>query len=155
MNQEAQMVIVRVGKSRFALDVQLIREIIKLKPITPIPHAPGFVEGLINLRGQIVSVINLGQRLSSLEKGFEFNAEPQPLTEERIVVMNQGVELIGLRVDAVDQVMTIDTDSLEHPDESGKQAQGIVDGVFQTGDSLVLKLKSGLLLQPLNQEGVG
>ena len=151
---EEQLVVVRIGERKCGLDVQQIKEIVKLKSITPIPHAPTYVEGLMNLRGQIVSVIHLGQKLATLQKGSNFVTQNQDENDERIVVMNQSGELVGLHVDAVEEVLTFETESLELPDAGELKDKGIIDGVVQVNETIIMKLNTNLLLKPISGEGV-
>ncbi len=153
MDQEEQWVVVRVGEGHCGIPVALVKEIVKLKHITPLPHAPQFVEGLMNLRGQIVSVIHLGDKLNSVQKGF--NAyEKVDNRSDRVVVVQQLGELVGLHVDGVDQVITIDPQKLERINEGDTKKDGLICGVVQLKDALVLKIDIDILLQPLGGGGV-
>lgn len=153
MEQEEQWVVVRVGEGHCGIPVALVKEIVKLKYITPLPHAPRFVEGLMNLRGQIVSVIHLGDKLNAVQKGFSAY-EKVDNRSDRVVVVQQLGELVGLHVDEVDQVITIDTQKLERINEGDSKNYGLICGVVQLEDALVLKLDIDILLQPLGGGGV-
>ena len=153
MEQEEQWVVVRVGAGHCGIPVELVKEIVKLKTITPLPHAPQFVEGLMNLRGQIVSVIHLGDKLSSVQKGFSAHEKVNNRLDRVVVVQQQG-ELVGLHVDEVDQVITIDTQKLERINEGDSKKDGLICGVVQLEDALVLKLDIDILLQPLGGGGL-
>jgi purine-binding chemotaxis protein CheW len=83
-----------------ALDAAGVQEVIRLRPITPVRHAPEEVAGIINLRGRIVTVLDLGLRL-----GFG-RIEPGP--ESRIVIVNDRSEFIGLLVDRMGEVTPAD-----------------------------------------------
>lgn len=150
---EEQLMVVCIGERRYGLDIQDISEILKPKNITPIPHAPAYVEGLMNLRGQIVSVIHLGKKLATLQKGSDFVDDNQDKATERIVVMKQSGELIGLHVDAVENVLTIDSQSLELPDAGELKDKGIIVGVVQVDGTIVMKIDSSLLLLPISGQG--
>ena len=149
---EQQLVIISLGDARYAIDVQQIREIVKPKSITPIPHTPSFVEGLMNLRGQIVTVINLAERLAALNKEIFAANEDKRLPQERIVVINHGGELIGLRVQTVEHVMSVKSSSIELPAQNNEEAD-IVSGVIQINNALVMLLNTSLLLQPFSGGG--
>ena len=153
MDLEEQWVVVRVGEGHCGIPVALVKEIVKLKHITPLPHAPQFVEGLMNLRGQIVSVIHLGDKQNSVQKGF--NAyEKVDNRSDLVVVVQQLGELVGLHVDGVDQVITIDPQKLERINEGDTKKDGLICGVVQLKDALVLKIDIDILLQPLGGGGV-
>ena len=153
MDTEEQLVVVRVGEGYYGLDIKNINEIVKTKSITPIPHAADFVEGLMNLRGQIVTVVNFESKLATLQDRAVNLNENSSKKAERIIVMNQAGELIGLHVDAVEKVVTVETKDLEVPNDYSVKDQGIVESVIQVNDYLVLKINIEHLLQPLSGEG--
>jgi purine-binding chemotaxis protein CheW len=104
-DREVQLVIFQLGREEFAVEVTQVREIIRMQDITRMPKAPSFVEGIINLRGQIIAVLDLAQRLS-LEA-----AERGP--ETRIIVVEAGDVKVGMIVDSVSEVMRINEDEVE------------------------------------------
>ncbi len=153
MGREEQLVVVRVGEGHFGLNVQEITEIVIPKDITPIPQAPSFVEGLMNLRGQIVTVVHLGRKLAHILPGFRLNYVEQDQTTERIVIMNHAETLIGLHVEAVEQIFTINPEDIELPEDGGLKDQIVINGVAKVSDLLVIKLNPDLLFQPISGEG--
>ena len=92
----------------FALPILDVREIIRMTEITPVPHAPGFVEGVINLRGQIIPVVDLRKR---------FNLGEQDVKEEdsRIMVIEVEENVLGVIVDAVSEVLRISESEVQPP----------------------------------------
>lgn len=152
MSLEEQWITVRVGNFLFGLNITEIREIVRLRHITPIPNTPDFIEGLTNLRGQIVTVIDLAGRLATLHKGFLRSCPNQELRAERILVIQQATELIGLHVDAVEQVLTLSPEALEHLSEGELRETGLVNGVARVEKALVLLLNTNILLRPLGEE---
>lgn len=91
----------------FGMPILDVREIIRMVDITPVPHAPAFVEGVINLRGQILPVIDLRKR---------FNLNSTELEEDtRIIVVEINNSLLGLIVDGVKEVLRIPSDSVSPP----------------------------------------
>ena len=96
LRQEVQLACFRVGSELYALDILRIREIIRPQKLTPIPKAPSFIEGVINLRGAVIPVADLRKRFD------------QPIGEEsrknRIVVCSLSGRIIGLMVDEVTEV---------------------------------------------------
>lgn len=153
MSLEEQWVTVRVGNLLCGLNIKEIKEIVRLRHITPIPNTPDFVEGLTNLRGQIVTVIDLARRLATLHKGFIRYTRNQEIRAERIIVIQQNSELIGLHVDAVEQVLTLNQEEIEHLSEGELREIGIVDGVAILEKALVLILNTSILLRPIGEEG--
>ena len=94
--QEVQLACFRVGSELYALDIMRIKEIIRPQKLTPVPKAPSFIEGVINLRGAVIPVADLRKRFD------------QPVGEEnrknRIVICSLAGKIIGLLVDEVTEV---------------------------------------------------
>ena len=96
MRQEIQLACFRIGSELYGLDIMKIREIIRPQKLTPIPKAPSFVEGVINLRGVVIPVADMRKRFD------------QPLGRDprrnRIVICSLAGKIIGLLVDEVTEV---------------------------------------------------
>ena len=94
--QEVQLACFRVGSELYALDIMRIKEIIRPQKLTPVPKAPSFIEGVINLRGAVIPVADLRKRFD------------QPISDEnrknRIVICSLAGKIIGLLVDEVTEV---------------------------------------------------
>src|SRR5947207_15533215 len=107
--EETQLVVFRLGEDYFAMLIANVNEIIRLQKITPVPKAPSFVEGVTNLRGRVIPVIDLRKR---------FGVDPKPDGQmARIIVVEQGERLLGMMVDAVDEVLTVPRNTIEPVDE--------------------------------------
>jgi purine-binding chemotaxis protein CheW len=94
--QEIQLACFRIGTEMYALDIMRIKEIIRPQRLTPVPKAPPFIEGVINLRGAVVPVVDLRKR-------FEQPA-PAPERRTRILICSLAGKIIGLMVDEVAEV---------------------------------------------------
>ncbi|HHM24046.1 MAG TPA: purine-binding chemotaxis protein CheW [Bacteroidetes bacterium] len=106
-NEGMQLVIFRVGEEEFGVEITKVKEIIRLQEITRVPKAPPFVEGVINLRGRIVPVIDLRKRLGWQAK--------EPDKKARIIVAENHGHLTGLIVDAVTEVLRVPEKTAEFP----------------------------------------
>lgn len=119
----------------FALPILDVREIIRVTPITPVPQAPSFVEGVINLRGQIIPIVDLRKR---------FCVEAAAATEEtRIIVVELGNGMvIGLIVDAVREVERIPTDSILPPPSlvAGSIGSEYIKGISNHEDKMIVHI---------------
>ena len=104
-DSERQLVVFRLATETYGLDIGLVREIIRPQAITHVPNMPGFVEGVINLRGKICPVIDLLKRLGV--------AVSEPTDESRIVIVDSSGEEAGVVVDAVIEVLSIADDRVE------------------------------------------
>ena len=104
---EQQLVVFDLSTEAYGVDIGAVREIIRLQDITRVPRTPEFVEGVINLRGKVIPVVDLRKR-------FGLPAEVES-KENRIVVVDIGAQDIGVVVDAVTEVLRISTESVEPP----------------------------------------
>ena len=103
--KEAQLVIFRLTGEEFGLEIGQVREIIRMQDVTPMPKAPQFIEGVINLRGQIIAVMDLTKR---------FGLKKTDRTEKtRIVVTEVKDKTVGLIVDEVPEVLRISEDAID------------------------------------------
>ncbi len=105
--KEEHVVIFRLGDEHYALDIQSVQEIVRMQAITAIPGADDWVEGITNLRGRVVPVIDLRRRCGVPVR--------EHTGETRIVVVNSEQGMVGLIVDAVSEVMRIPGDQIEPP----------------------------------------
>ncbi len=105
--KEVQLVVFGLADESYGVHVLAVEEIIRLQEITAIPHAPDFVEGVINLRGRVIPVLDLRKR---------FGLPPAEATKStRIVVVEASGMTVGLVVDSVDEVRNLPTDTIEPP----------------------------------------
>ncbi len=102
--QEVQLVVFKICDEEFAVNIQEVREIVRLIPITPIPRAPDFIEGVVNLRGQVLIVMDLAKRLGLKAGGHS--------EKTRIVVVEAAETSIGMLVDDVTEVLRLATDKI-------------------------------------------
>ncbi|WP_412710084.1 chemotaxis protein CheW [Atrimonas thermophila] len=138
--QELQLVAFRLGKETYAVDIQQVQEIIRMQQITAVPGAPFFVEGVINLRGRIIPVIDLRKRLG-LPQG-------EKTDEVRIVVVEIPPHKVGMVVDAVEEVLRLSMEDIEPPSTLVASVdEQYLKGVGKTGDRLVVLLDLEAILK--------
>lgn len=112
-----QVVIFTLGNEKFALETHLVHGIEKMMNITKVPNAPPYIKGLANLRGTIISIIDLKKYLN-IEKVSE---------EENIIIIEIDEERIGLMVDSVNEVVEITQDMIEKTYDDNDIAIGIIN----------------------------
>lgn len=128
---QVQLVTFRVGGEEFGLDVFSVHEILRYEAPTPMPRAPAFVEGVLDVRGTLVPVVDLRRR-------FEVES-PSHDDETRIVLVEFGGERLGLVVDAVTEVLRVpETSVLPPPQFVRGLAAEFVRGIVRLGDRLVV-----------------
>ena len=102
-----QLVCFKLGEGEFGVDILKVREIIRMMDITHVPDEPDYVEGVVNLRGNVIPVVDLRERF-----GMERKAQDKHM---RIMVMETDGTLTGFIVDAVSEVLRIPTSLTEPP----------------------------------------
>lgn len=103
--KEYQLVVFKIGDEEFGVDISQVREIVRLIEVTYMPKAPAFIEGVVNLRGQIVAVIDLAKRLG-------ISSKPRGDTT-RIIVIEIGENTVGMVVDSVSEVLRMSSEDIE------------------------------------------
>ena len=118
-----ELIAFRIGEQEFCVDIITVREIRGFAAATPLPHAPGFVVGVINLRGTVLPIVDLAARL-----GF---GPTVPTARSVVIVVRIDRQLVGLLVDAVSDILTVTDDLLQAtPDVASEIARSFVRGVM-------------------------
>jgi len=146
MAKAAHLVCFRIGTETFGVDILSVREIVKAQEITPVPGTAAFVLGIINLRGKIISVVDLAERLG-LEAASVDRAS-------RILVVDLDGVTIGFLVDAATEVLKLSGESIEPaPEELAASIRGdYLQGVGKLDDRLVIVLNLQSLLSDAEAE---
>lgn len=145
-NVEEQLVVFNLGGETYGVDISLVHEIIRMQSITKVPRTPHFVEGVINLRGRIVPVIDLHKRFSL------------PLSEEtqhsRIIVVEVIGITVGMIVDSVSEVLRLPADNIEPPPPviAGGIDSAYLRGVGKWQDQLIILLDLDKVLREQEQK---
>jgi purine-binding chemotaxis protein CheW len=136
-----QFVGFRLDDEDYAIEITRIREIILMKPITRLPQVPDAIEGLINLRGTVIPIINLRKR---------FGLSPRPFDDEtRTIVVTVQDRTVGCIVDEVTQVMRIDAGQVQPvPIAMAAAARRFIAGVARSEDRLLIILDTDRLFGP-------
>jgi len=133
--QLMQLVGFTIGKELFGVDILMVQEIIRAAPITPVPNSPEFVEGVINLRGNILPVIDLRKRLNLLSSEID-------LKDTWILILDIQNKITGFIVDSVTEVIKIQESTIEAPPDiikAGLESQ-YLRGVCDIGEHLLILL---------------
>lgn len=146
--REMQLVAFKVGREEFGVDVKKVESVISLVDVTRMPRAPEFLEGIINLRGQIVAVVDLASRLG-------IQAGERTSTTRIVVVEAQGVkvglivdepEVINIRMEDVEASPTLTTGDIE---------SSFIRGVVKLEDRLLILLEVDRVLSDKERNGIG
>jgi len=131
--EELQLVVFSLGREEFAVEVTQVREIMRMEEITRMPKSPPFVEGIINLRGQIIAVVDLAKRLNleAAEKG----------AETRIIVVEAEDVKVGMIVDSVSEVLRVSAEEVEaSPTLAADMSAAYIQGVVKKDNRLIILL---------------
>jgi purine-binding chemotaxis protein CheW len=152
MTKSLQFVVFGIGKELYGVGIDCIHEIVRVPDLTDIPDAPGFLEGLINLRGRIIPVIDLRKRLRIT--GAERTKSTRVLITENVGSAAGGT--VGLLVDTVSEVLRIHPDAVEAPPEM-ISAIGVeyITGVAKVDDRLIILLDLRKILSVEDMRKVG
>lgn len=143
-----QLVSFNLDAEAFGVDIAVVQEIVRMPEITRVPRAPAFVEGVVNLRGKIIPVVDLrkrfGLKLSEATKGT------------RIIVVTIGGRTVGMIVDAVSEVLRLDADSIEPTPEmvSSPIDASFLRGIAKLEGRLLILLDLGLVLDAKETEAL-
>ncbi len=140
MEKELQIVGFRIGNETYGVRIGAVREIVRVPEITAVPSAPEMVEGVINLRGKIIPVMDLRKRFG--------RGETQPSKKNRILVVELENKLIGLIVQSASEVLKIPPSEIEPPGSVFAEGDsGCITGVGKLGSRLIILLDIAKLLQ--------
>jgi len=129
--EQIQYVVFDLGVEEYGIDIDLAKEIIKPGKITPVPNTEDYVSGVINLRGQIIPVVDLYKR-------FKMERE-QDKQKARIIIVEIRDTLIGLLVDRVKEIIWLDKEKIEDPPEiAGGIKQEFLEGVGTLNDHILI-----------------
>ena len=140
-NNTSQFVGFQIEDQKYAFRIEQIQEIVILDQVTPTPQVAEFVEGVSNLRGEIIPVVNLRKLL-----GMEPKAND---SETRTIVCNVGDRTMGCTVDMVSQVIRIPESSIQAaPETISAEGADFIAGFAKLGEELVIVLDIDALLRP-------
>ena len=122
----------RIDEAYYGLSLTSVREIISVPKITDIPGTPGYVKGIINLRGGVVPVIDVRLKFAMPEREYD--------SQTCIVVLDVHDTSVGLIVDRVSEVVTVEQSQLVAPPDMGDVVSNYLDSVSEIGDKIVLNI---------------
>jgi purine-binding chemotaxis protein CheW len=139
--QASQVIVFRLGADEYGVDIAAVEEIIRVPSIAKVPKAPSYVEGVINLRGRVVPVIDLCKRL---------DLAPREVTSQsRIVIVDLGEQAVGMIVDDVSEVLQMSGRDIEPaPPITTTVESGCIAGIARLNERLVILMKLDAVLAP-------
>ncbi|MGO9088519.1 MAG: chemotaxis protein CheW [Terriglobales bacterium] len=141
MSRELHIVGFQVGRETYGVPITSLHEIVRVPEITAVPDAPDYLEGVINLRGKIVSVMDLRKRFGNKQVALK--------KQNRILVVEYGGRLAGLIVDSASEVLKIPADAVEPPPAAFQEGGlNCVTGLGKVAGRLVVLLDMSKLMAP-------
>jgi purine-binding chemotaxis protein CheW len=140
MAKDLHIVGFRIGRETFGVPISLVHEIVRVPDITSVPDSPDCVEGVINLRGKIVSIVDLRKRFG--EKEIQNNKK------NRILVAEVENKMVGLIVDAASEVLKLPQSEIEAPPNVFEEGElNYVTGVGKLHNRLIILIDMSKILQ--------
>jgi purine-binding chemotaxis protein CheW len=134
-----QLVKFHIADEVFGIEIKQIFKILKPQEIFKVPNTPPFIEGLINLRGKVLTIFNLRKRFNMPEKENDENT--------KILIVNHNDLLLGFTVDSVSEIVRVpDEDFVETPPELRSFDRRFLSGVAKVGEKLILLLNLDKIL---------
>ncbi|MEK7774001.1 MAG: chemotaxis protein CheW [Deltaproteobacteria bacterium] len=142
-----QLVTFRLGNEEFSMDILKVQEIIRHMNLTKVPRTPDFVDGVINLRGRVIPVLDLRKRFGM--------AADEKTNETRIIVVDVDNSIVGLKVDAVSEVLRLPADTVEPPPLLVKGTESdYIKGVGKLEGRLIILLDVGKILSKTEKDAL-
>jgi purine-binding chemotaxis protein CheW len=141
-----QLISFTVGAEEYALELLRVKEVIRMRQITWLPKAPACVKGIINLRGDVIPIVDLRER---------FGLRVQEQTGmTRVIVVEVGGKPVGMVVDSASQVVRVPADQFDPPPAvMGERSRDFITAVGKTGDRLIIMIDVDRILdsEEMNQ----
>lgn len=139
-----QLVTFKLGEEEYAIDILKVQEVNRMVDITAVPNSIDYFEGVINLRGRVIPVINLRKKFGLSTKSLD--------TQSRIMVVDVGIT-VGLIVDSVSEVLRISHDTVEPPPPMTSSIESdYIKGIGKLQDRLLILLDIDRLLKGGDKE---
>jgi purine-binding chemotaxis protein CheW len=134
-----QLISFTVGEEEYGLELLCVKEVIRVRQVTWLPRAPSCVKGIINLRGDVIPIVDLRER-------FGLEAAEQTAMSRVIVVEVDG-QAVGMTVDSASQVLRVPADQFDPPPPvMGKASRDFITAVGKLGDRLVIMIDVDMIL---------
>lgn len=141
MGAERQYVVFRLNGQAYGAEISVVREVNYLTPITRLPNTPDYVDGVLDLRGEVLPVVDMRKRLGLSTREAD--------TDTRVMILNLGDRSSALIVDGVEHVLTLRDEEIVPPDNKlTLPGRDYVTGVARSGERLVIIMDLGRLMDP-------
>ena len=140
-----ELIAFRIADQEFCVDIMQVREIRGWTPATPLPRTPSYMKGVINLRGAVLPIVDLGARLGLTTS--------EPSARHVIMVVNVGGRTLGLLVEAVSDIINLSDDMVQPtPDVACDTVKMFVKGLFAVDGRMVILISLDRVLPEMEAE---
>ena len=140
-----ELIAFRIGDQEFCVNIMSVREIRGWTPATPMPHAPSYVLGVINLRGVVLPIVDMSLRLGM--------TPVEPTVRHVIIVAQVGPKVVGLLVDAVSDILTVTDDNMQPtPDIANEATKAYARGIFAIEGRMICNIELDALFPHTESE---
>ena len=140
-----ELIAFRIGDQEFCVNIMSVREIRGWTPATPLPNSPSYVLGVINLRGVVLPIINLSIRLGM--------KPVEPEARHVIIVAQAGVKVVGLLVEAVSDILTVNDDNIQPtPEVTSDLEKQYARGILAIDKRMICLIELGALFPDAESE---
>ncbi len=144
---ENQLVVFKLASENYGVDIAAVEGIIKMQPITKMPHTPAFVEGVTNLRGAVLPVVDMRKRFGL--------AAQEETKDTRIIVVEMDGLTVGMIVDSVNEVLRVPVDDIEPPSPMVTTVDSaFVIGIAKVTERLIILLDLRKVLSVQEQKAL-
>jgi len=128
-----------IDNDTYGIDVSLVQEVLNVPYITPVPGAPDYVIGIINLRGNVITVLDARKRFGLPAKQFT--------QDSQIIILRAGGQILGILVDSVSEVIELQVDRIDPASDGGVgSAKKHIRGVYSAGGYLLVLINTDCLV---------
>ena len=155
-HEDLQVVVFTIGEGEFAIHISLVREIINITKLVALPNMPHAMVGIIDVRGAVLPVVDLGQRFTMKSRHEE------DFTAKKVLLVEMDGSMVGYLVDAVSEVLQVPSKAIETTSKIPGMHSGIVDSICNLEGRLIPLVDAGKLattreinqLERIAKEGV-
>ena len=145
-DSQIQLVTFRLGNELYGVDIMAVKEIVRIQPIRPIPNAPNYMVGILNLRGEIIPIIDLHRRFNI---AFANEEDELDELESGFIILNINGKQLGIIIDRVSRVATVNFSDIQTaPRMSGGIGSEYIRGVVRNDDGYLIILDIVRLFDP-------
>ncbi len=145
LRESRELIAFRIGDQEFCVNIMLVREIRGWTQATPLPQAPSYVMGVVNLRGAVLPIIDLSARLGM--------KEAEPSARHVIIVAQVGNRIVGLLVEAVSDILTVTEENIQPvPEISSELERQYAQGILAIDERMICMIELDALFHETESE---